>query len=225
MPTRRRNNHARQPSNPIPASDYESDAPPYNPHAPHHHAAARTHTERNLGVLRRYVPAITAILSVAANAVVYTFDAASRSWEKSGVEGTLFVCAREPGPEPRFCVLVLNRRGLDTLILGLEAVRDVEVTDDLLIFGLGAGEGEGGSEAKALGVWMHADAEDTRKLNMNIIHGLWEQVRDARGPAEGDGIQAYGGGEESVGPAVQAIGKTLSVDELFASQTRTGFGR
>lgn len=72
---------------------------------------------------------------------------------------------------------------------------------------------------------MHADGEDTRRLNMNIIHGLWEQVRDARRQAETMGAEAYGAGagaEESVGPAVQAIGKPLSVDELFASQAAGG---
>ena len=60
---------------------------------------------------------------------------------------------------------------------------------------------------------------------MNIIHGLWEQVRDAMRQAGSLGAEAYGSGggaEESVGPAVQAIGKQLSVDELFASQAAGG---
>lgn len=219
----RRRNHARQPSNPIPTSDYdESDAAAggsYNPQAP-----PRTNTELNLGVLRRYVPSITTILSVAANAVVYTFDATSRSWEKSGIEGTLFVCARGDGggdgpAAPRYCVFVLNRRGLENLVLRLETVRDVEVTEDLLILALASGGG--GDEVRALGIWMHADVEDTRKLNMNIIQGLWEQVRDTGGVEAG----AHGGGEEEVGPAVQAIGKTLSIDELFAGQVGGGYGR
>lgn len=225
MPKRR--SHARQPSNPIPTSDYDSDfhAHPYTPHNPH--TTPRTNTELNLSVLRRYLPTITTILSVAANAVIYTFDSAARTWDKSGVEGTLFVCAREsPSPsEPRYCVFVLNRRGLENLVLGLETVKDVEVTDDLLIMALEGGEEEGG-EAKAMGVWMHADGEDTRKLNMNIIHGLWEQVRDARRAVGGEGeTYGAGAGEETVGPAVQAIGRTLSIDELFASQAGGGFGR
>lgn len=218
MPQRRRQAHARNPSNPIQTSDYDSDA--YNPptHPP------RTNTELNLGVLRRYHPSITSIVSVAANAVIYAFDATTHTWDKSGIEGTLFICARETPPtsppQPRFCVFVLNRRGLENLVLGLETVRDVEVTDELLILALEGGEEEG----KALGIWMHSDGEDTRRLNMNIIQGLWEQVRDAKRAAEGAGALAYGG-EESVGPAVEAIGKTLSVDDLFASQAAGGFGR
>lgn len=216
MPNRRpRQTHARNPSNPIPTSDYDADAPAAAPSLP-----PRTNTELNLGVLRRYLPSITSILSVAANAVVYTFDLTLQTWEKSGVEGTLFVCALDSPPSsPRFCVFVLNRRGLENLVLALDTVREVEVTDELLILALGGGEG------KALGVWMHADGEGARALNMEIIRGLWEQVRDARRQAESVGAEAYGGGEESVGPAVEAIGKTLSIDELFASQAGGGFGR
>ena len=235
----RQNQHARHPSNPrpVPTSDYDSEAAgphhpsshgtshPSAPHPPH-----RSNTELNLGVLRRYLPSITSILSVAANAVIYTFDVTARSWDKSGVEGTLFVCALEPDivtGSPRFCVFVLNRRGLGNLVLGLERVGDCEVTDDLLICALEDDDGAGGEGdgAKALGIWMHADGEDTRTLNMNIIRGLWEQVRDARRQAETVGAEAYGSGpgaEESVGAAVQAIGKQLTVDELFASQAAGG---
>ena len=237
----RQNQHARKPSNSnpraVPTSDYDSEAAahhnssaisthPAAPHLPH-----RTNTELNLGVLRRYLPSITTILSVAANAVVYTFDVTARSWDKSGIEGTLFVCALEPDivtGAPRFCVFVLNRRGWGNLVLGLERVGVCEVTEDLLICALeDDGPGEGGEEAgaKALGIWMHADGEDTRRVNMNIIHGLWEQVRDAMRQAGSLGAEAYGSGggvEESVGPAVQAIGKQLSVDELFASQAAGG---
>ncbi|SPN98701.1 uncharacterized protein DNG_01745 [Cephalotrichum gorgonifer] len=237
----RQNQHTRNPSNPraVQTSDYESDAANYlsthNPtHPPH-----RTNTELNLGVLRRYVPSISAIVSISANAVLYTFDVSTQSWDKSGVEGTLFVCTRETpsGPasgDPRPCVFVLNRRGLDNLMLDLDRVRDCEVMDDLLILGLENGEGgeesEGGSMAKAMGIWMHADGDDSRRLNMNIIRTMWEQAREARRQVESLRAEGYVGPEEeasggSVGPAVQAIGKQLSIDELFASQAGGGFGR
>ena len=42
--------------------------------------------------------------------------------------------------------------------------------------------------------------------------------------AESVGTEAYGGGEEAAGPTVEATGKTVSIDELFASQTGGGFG-
>ncbi|CAI4212860.1 unnamed protein product [Parascedosporium putredinis] len=201
------------------------------PHLPH-----RTNTELNIGVLRRYVPSISAILSITANAVIYTFDTSTQSWDKSGVEGTLFVCSQDPNPatgEPRFCAFVLNRRGLENLILDLATIRECEVTDTLLILALDDGEeAEENPMAKALGIWMHADTAETRDVNMKLIHSLWGQVREARKQVQS--LHEYNGGfdmsqperQESVGPALQAIGKQLTIDELFASQAGGGgYGR
>ena len=233
--------HNRQPSGPriVPASDYESDAAHYmeNRDPPPPHRPHRTNTELNLGVLRRYVPSISAIVSIAANAVVYTFDVATQSWDKSGIEGTLFVCSQDQNPvtgEPRFCVFVLNRRGLENLILDLATIRECEVTDDLLILALKDDEEvEQNPMAKALGIWMHADSDDTRQLNMNLIHTLWGQVKEAQVQMQSFQASGYHDGvdgallerEESVGPALQAIGgKSVSIDELFASQARGEYG-
>ncbi|QKD48823.1 uncharacterized protein FOBCDRAFT_287696 [Fusarium oxysporum Fo47] len=135
--TPRKARHSRQPSNRIPAvSDYESDAAAI--HADYAPPPPRTNTELNLSVLQRYLPSIHTILSIAANAVIYTFNSASESWEKSGVEGTMFVCAQSPLPEdpgqrPRACVFVLNRRGLDNVIVDLSRVTHAEVSGELVI--------------------------------------------------------------------------------------------
>ncbi|PKS11090.1 hypothetical protein jhhlp_002851 [Lomentospora prolificans] len=240
----RQNNHHshnRQPSGPriVPASDYESDAVHYmeNRDPPPPHLPHRTNTELNLGVLRRYLPSISAIVSITANAVIYTFDVAAQSWDKSGIEGTLFVCSQDPKPttgEPRFCVFVLNRRGLENLILDLADIRECEVTNDLLILALeDGGEVEENPMAKAMGIWMHADNTDTRQLNMNLIQNLWGQVKEAKKQTQSLQASGYHGAldssqsdrQESVGPALQAIGKQVSIDELFASQAGGAFGR
>ncbi len=119
----------------IAASDYESDAAQYLeahdtlPFAP---LPQRTNTELNLSVLQRYLPSIRSIVSIAANAVVYIFTPATQSWDKSGVEGTLFVCEQEPlivagRSWPRACVFVLNRKALDNVVVDLAKVSDCEV--------------------------------------------------------------------------------------------------
>ncbi|KAM4064491.1 dcp1-like decapping family protein [Hirsutella rhossiliensis] len=202
--------HIRQPSNLIPAaSDYESDAAamqaPYAPPPP------RTNTELNLSVLQRYLPSIQGILSIAANAVVYTFDGASESWDKSGIEGTLFVCAQSPLADdtehrPRACVFVLNRRALDNLVADLARVTHVEVMDELVILRL---EGDWEQGDKVLGIWIHNDKDETRDINAAMIQESWKAVRSG-GIAEEQGPEA--------GPAMQAIGRRLSLSDLFGKQ-------
>ena len=95
-PTPRKSRHRQQPSGggarTVAASDYESDAPQYlaAPNLPPQSTVARlSNTELNLSVLRRYLPSIRSIVSIAANAVVYTISPTTGQWEKSGVEGTL----------------------------------------------------------------------------------------------------------------------------------------
>lgn len=195
----------------------------------------RTNTEINLKVLQRYLPSIQSIASIAANAVVYTFDPATNAWDKAGVEGTMFVCDQEPlslGPGttatlPRSCVFILNRRGLENVIIDLAVVNHYEITPDLLMFKLEqqpAGSGQESSE-KVLGLWMHADQDDTRQSNAAIIQDRWSKVRAAGevaiGPEHGSTVGAIGATEEFMGPAMQAIGRKLSLSDLFGRPSET----
>ncbi|TQV91554.1 Dcp1-like decapping family protein [Cordyceps javanica] len=225
---RKARGHKRQSSNLIPAvSDYESDAALAAGGAPRQAYAPpppqRTNTDINLSVLRRYVPSIFSILSIAANAVVYTFDGAAESWVKSGVEGTLFVCTQAPLPgdpasTPRACVFVLNRRGLGNVIVDLARISHIEIAGELVILRVvdgaaaarGEEDGEGGEEERVLGIWMHNDREETRHVNAAMIQQCWGVVRPA-GPVVDDDRQ-------EAGPAMQAIGRPLTMNELFGRQ-------
>lgn len=217
--TPRKARHNRQPSNKIPAiSDYESDAIGYstthNDYAP---PPPRTNTELNLSVLQRYLPSIHTILSIAANAVIYTFDSATESWNKSGVEGTMFVCAQSPLPEDpgqraRACVFILNRRGMDNVIVDLARVAHAEISGELLIMKV---EGEWQEGDKVLGIWIHNDQEETREVNGAIIQEAWKIARSA-GAIETQGPEA--------GPAMQAVGRRLSLSDLFGAANGPSYG-
>ncbi|PLB34114.1 Dcp1 family protein [Aspergillus candidus] len=106
----------------------QQDSPPIPP-------PLRTNEELNLAVLRRHNPSIQNILSLAPYAVVYIFSATSRQWEKSGIEGTLFVCQLSQGPlgEERYTVFVLNRRGLTNFDVPLTDGENVELTEEYVI--------------------------------------------------------------------------------------------
>ncbi|KAJ3457736.1 hypothetical protein MRS44_014877 [Fusarium solani] len=195
-PTPRKARHNRQPSNRIPAiSDYESDAAAYSAvHADYAPPPPRTNTELNLSVLQRYLPSIHTILSIAANAVIYTFNSASGS-----------PLPEDPGQRPRACVFVLSRRGLDNVIVDLSRVSHAEVSGELVIMKV---EGDWEEGDKVLGVWIHNDKDETREMNAAMIQEAWKIARSA-GPIETQGPEA--------GPAMQAMGRRLSISDLFGS--------
>lgn len=210
--TPRKARYTRQPSNLIPAvSDYESDAAAVQAHyAP---PPPRTNTELNVGVLQRYLPSVQAILSIAANAVVYTFDSSSSSWDKSGVEGTMFVCAQSPLSEshqPRACVFVLNRRALDNLVVDLARVSHVEIAGELVILQVDGNWQEGD---KVVGLWIHNDRDETREINGAMIQESWKVARSS----SLDEDQGSHVGPEA-GPAMQAVGRRLPLSDLFGGQ-------
>lgn len=202
------------------------------------HLLHRTNTELNLSVLRRYLPNIRSIISIAANAVVYTFAKAEQEWDKSGVEGTLLVCEQEPVAVasqllPRACVFILNRRGLDNVIVDLASVSNCEWDGEFLMFQLedtgnvDSSHGDDADDAerdpKVLGLWMHAaEQDDTREANATIIREAWRQiqlaVKDMKGRdfTYGRAVPEIRG--ETVGPAMQAVGRRLSLSELFGQR-------
>jgi Dcp1-like decapping family protein len=227
-PTQRKSRHRHQPSGggarTMAASDYESDAarymtgpaqaelPPPPPLLAH-----RTNTELNLSVLRRYLPSIRSIVSIAANAAVYNFAPATGTWERSNVEGTLFVCEQEPvkdlagQPLPRACVFVLNRHSLDNLVIHLCNTTVCEVVGELINFYIQDTDDSGtGQDTRVIGLWIHADHENTRKVNADAILALWRQSRLA--PSSTGNVldsqedEAEGGAD---------TGRRLSMTELF----------
>ncbi|RYP40877.1 hypothetical protein DL767_001358 [Monosporascus sp. MG133] len=209
-------------------SDYESDAAYYMDSQPPPASAAlvnRTNTELNLSVLKRYLPSISHILSVAANAVVFTFSLDNMAWEKANIEGPMFVCSQgsaaadgEWGHDGG-CVFVLNRKGLDNLILDLTTVSKHETQNDLLIFRVE----EGSADDKVVGLWIHPETEETRPTNAALINQVWSSARTAKEQREAVGL---GGGPQAagtdVGPAMQAMGREVSVSALFVHQNGAG---
>lgn len=221
------------------ASDYDSDAaqaqlldqqsreappPPPNPAL-----LNRTNTDLNLSVLRRYVPAIHSILSIAANAVVYTFAAATSSWERTGAEGTYFLCFLTPkdagtatatGP-PRACIFVLNRRGLENTVLDLGKVENFEVMDEIYIFKMAEGgqDGFGGGtpDHGVVGVWIHAEDQETRMANAVMIQETMRLVRSGHAYVEGEDP-----GEGQRSEAAWPDGRQISVGELLGAHNGIG---
>lgn len=133
----------------------------------------------------------------------------------------MFVCSQTPLPEdpsqaPRACVFVLNRRGLENVIVDLARASQVEISGELVIMQV---EGDWDEGDKVLGVWIHNDKDDTRTINGATIVESWKVAR-AAAPVEGQVPEAV----VEAGPAMQAMGKRLSLSDLFGKPNGIGAG-
>lgn len=205
----------------------DSQDMPVPPQPPH-----RTNTDLNLGVLRRYLPSIRSIISIAANAVVYSFSPGSQSWDKTGIEGTLFVCEQEPlfvagKPLLRACVFVLNRRGLDNLVVELANASVCEASGELIMFNVekprnaeaAQGNDNGTGDTQIIGVWIHADQDDTRDVNMAVIQEAWRRVRLVE---QDIGVESAASVErQQQQQAAPTTGRRVSITELFGQENGT----
>jgi hypothetical protein len=227
--TRRRN-----PQQVVQTTDYETDYADIQP------AAMRSNEELNIAVLHRHYPSITTILSIAPYAVLYLFSPTNQQWEKSGVEGTLFVCAQELdalGAE-HFSVVILNRRGLENFEAELKSKDDIEITEDYVIL-----KGEGEEGPIIFGLWIFAEpppssTADCRVANAAVIQECASRAESSRALAQEqqtlreqqeqqDQDQGNGGyvAEQSDQEEVGApMGRQLSLRELFGKQREQDSG-
>jgi Dcp1-like decapping family len=221
-----------QPPNHAPQhSDYESDSafaylsdhPP-----PQNQVLSRTIDELNLSVLQRYDPSITAILSVAPYAVIYTFSSSPEpEWIKSGIEGSLFICQLEPGQlgEERFTAVVLNRRGLENFAAELkeDASGGVELTNDYIIVTSNVS-----GQPTASGIWVFSEGPGsstavTRDLVAQFVKERAVQAGQSRQAAE-EALQK----RNSTGHPPYHLdngfgapmGRQISLQEMFGQQRR-----
>ncbi|KAI9862979.1 MAG: hypothetical protein M1813_004152 [Trichoglossum hirsutum] len=243
-PKRRPNPHTAV----IQPSDYESDVVYSNSGLEHPRPAAQSQTndELNLSVLRRHNPAITSILSIAPYAVVYLFSTATQQWDKSGVEGTMFVTQLSPGPGSsgeRYAVIILNRRGLDNFTAELLQGDDVDVASEYVILRVNADDGQ---EQRIYGLWIFSEpapssTAQTREINAQIIKdcavaaetsrrliaAAQKQQQSTNDKYSGTNQSHEGqSADEQAGFAAGSapMGRQLSLRELFGQQRKQDSG-
>ncbi|KAJ1328887.1 Dcp1-like decapping family [Microdochium nivale] len=221
---RNRSQHLQAQAHVAQTSDYESDTPYYMGADVPLDLAERSNMsikDLNLSVLKRYLPSITDVPFHAVNGVVYTLSYSSMEWERGTVEGTVFVClqgghpARDLGSNA--CVVVLNRKGLDNFILDLSTVNSFEFNGELFIFKMDDQDPTNG-RPRIYGVWTHFDNDGERAKIGEEINNLWAGVRAARQQRQAAGLEHHQHAHDAqMGPALQALGRRLSLSALFGN--------
>lgn len=108
------------------------------------------------------------IVFIAPFAVVYKYSQISESWDKCGIEGTLFITKLLPtrsGSE-RYSVLILNRLGLNNFGYELRNPKDVELSDEEFIALNDVDEQEG--QVVVHGIWVFSDPSSTERETAEI---------------------------------------------------------
>jgi hypothetical protein len=217
------------------ASDYESDNPAYVSDLPlPRPPETRTNDELNLTVLQRHYHEVSSILSIAPYAVIYEFNAQPEpTWNKAGIEGSLFICQLTPGPqlgEDRYSAIVLNRRGLENFEAELREADNtgVEITDDYVIVSLM----EEGTQ-KIFGIFIFSEGpgsstEKTRTLNAELMKQCAVQAGLSLKAAEAAAAEALPARNNRHAHAEQLpveeaalgvpTGRQTSLQELFGRQ-------
>ncbi|KAI9723879.1 MAG: hypothetical protein M1828_003998 [Chrysothrix sp. TS-e1954] len=243
-PSKTKSRTQRQPSAP-------AEPPQQTDHVP---SISRDNDSLNLAVLQRHNPSIISILSIAPYAVIYTFNATAQTWDKSGCEGTLFVCQlapiyeeahdQEDGMEgiARFEVVVLNRRGMENFSFALETADSIEITEEYVLLQGEADTVEGdetdGPNTAQLekrpvvyGVWIFAEpppssTSEMRTINARVMQECAALAEASRARvAEGRRVR-----NEQALPVLEEdsqavpMGRQLSLREMFDQQRRSDGG-
>ncbi|XP_064631956.1 mRNA-decapping enzyme 1A-like [Lineus longissimus] len=86
----------------------------------------------NLAALQQRDPYITDIVETASQVALYSFSPKANEWEKTDIEGTLFVYSRSASPINGF--MILNRLGLNNLIEPLIKDLEFQLQDPFLLY-------------------------------------------------------------------------------------------
>ncbi|MCJ1353230.1 MAG: mRNA-decapping enzyme 1B [Icmadophila ericetorum] len=195
-----------QPSDNESDLNYTSDAIPPPP--------SRTDHELNLSVLKRHNKSIISLEYVTPYVVVYAFSPTTQQWEKSGIEGTAFVCGLAPSDESvyRYAVMVLNRRGLENFSIELQSTSNVEVMEEYIIL-----QSENNGVPQVHGIWVFCEPPPSSTSQQREATALKIQGCAAKGELgrklveeQQASIQAQESGN--------AMSRTLSLREHFGQQ-------
>jgi mRNA-decapping enzyme 1B len=125
--------------------------------------------EANLRLLQRSVDrSISNILGSATHVVLYEFSQDSQSWEKSDVEGSMFLAVRPSG----YLLAILNRNSRDNYPIELSADFQLQHSDPYLIF-----RQQQNGKTIIRGIWFPNAAE---RVSMNDM--LQIVLEDLRNP-------------------------------------------
>nr|BAE20676.1 unnamed protein product [Mus musculus] len=140
----------------------------------------------SLAALRRHDPYISRIVDVASQVALYTFGHRANEWEKTGVEGTLFVYTRSASPKHGFTIM--NRLSMENRTEPITKDLDFQLQNPFLLYRNGT--------LSIYGIWFYDKEECQRiaKLMKNLTQS--EQLKACHGAGSSPVTLSSGEGQE-----------------------------
>ncbi|XP_039309619.1 mRNA-decapping enzyme-like protein [Solenopsis invicta] len=116
----------------------------------------RTELRMNVAALKRVDPYVKDILETATHVALYTFNAEENEWEKTDIEGALFLYSRNG--EPYNSILIMNRLNTNNLVEPVAPGLDLQLQEPFLLYR--------NSRCNIYGIWFYEKEECVRIANM-----------------------------------------------------------
>ncbi|XP_047404250.1 mRNA-decapping enzyme 1B isoform X2 [Sciurus carolinensis] len=129
----------------------------------------------SLAALQRHDPYINRIVDVASQVALYTFGHRANEWEKTDVEGTLFVYTRSASPKHGFTIM--NRLSMENRTEPITKDLDFQLQDPFLLYR--------NARLSIYGIWFYDKEECQRIAELMKNLTQYEQLKAHRGAGAG----------------------------------------
>ncbi|KAM4047403.1 mRNA-decapping enzyme 1A isoform 2-T2 [Anomaloglossus baeobatrachus] len=131
----------------------------------------------SLAALRRNDPFISAIMDVTGQVALYSFSAKTNEWEKTEIEGTLFVYTRSASPRHGFTIM--NRLNMNNLVEPINKDLEFQLHEPFLLYR--------NSSLSIYSIWFYDmnDCQRISKLMTEVVQQESEKVKTRKSPIGG----------------------------------------
>ncbi|KAM6293145.1 mRNA-decapping enzyme 1B isoform 2-T2 [Porphyrio hochstetteri] len=130
----------------------------------------------SLAALQQHDPYISSIVDVASQVALYTFGHRANEWEKTDVEGTLFVYTRSASPRHGFTIM--NRLSMDNRTEPITKDLDFQLQDPFLLYR--------NARLSIYGIWFY-DKEECQRI-AELMKNLTQQEQFKAQQGTGTGV-------------------------------------
>uniref|UniRef100_A0AAR2LRG6 5'-(N(7)-methylguanosine 5'-triphospho)-[mRNA] hydrolase n=1 Tax=Pygocentrus nattereri TaxID=42514 RepID=A0AAR2LRG6_PYGNA len=173
----------------------------------------------SLAALQHYDPYINKLLDVTGQVALYKFNSKASEWEKTDIEGTLFVYARSASPHHGFTIM--NRLSTENLVEPINKDLEFQLQDPFLLYR--------NASLGIYSIWFYdkADCQRIAQLMVQIVKQealRAQQASPDRGRTNGcvetrpmDILELLSKAKEEYHRPTHSVVKQITVEELFGS--------
>ncbi|EFB25187.1 hypothetical protein PANDA_001993, partial [Ailuropoda melanoleuca] len=161
----------------------------------------------SLAALQRHDPYINRIVDVASQVALYTFGHRANEWEKTDVEGTLFVYTRSASPKHGFTIM--NRLSMENRTEPITKDLDFQLQDPFLLYR--------NARLSIYGIWFYDKEECQRIAELMKNLTQYEQLKAHQGGGTGNSPMILNSGEGKEVDIVRML--TKAKDEYTKCKT------